>query len=356
MIRGETQVHQTGLEHDTLRADDLRQQEISKIEIAIQKYHPFIEEIIKVAYERGQHQGRSLGGQIGEVSYRTLRTFRHGKQQPVIIIEFLLPNEESFQLVCKKDGDSMWDGENMWEKQQKNQMLQRRLPKIFLEHNEIAAIEKINGLELGPFREALHNNPELRTQLVSDAFEIIDDVLHSNFFISDADFTGGHNVIYDSALKKFRIFDIHSFWKSPDSFEKEFLKFLDLEVERIGRTVDEINGKDYKDERDLRLQFLVGIIRSFLMKYPDSRPSYQGELSFSLIPNTSEYDTAYEATVKRRAPRRVPYGRGISVLKEGLVVLDEEIKQSCLNGDSNESVYKLLKKNNMRATSLQENK
>ena len=65
-------------------------------------------------------------------------------------------------------------------------------------------IEKIEGLQDTPYIEAIQNDDQIFSQLIREAFKLMDAVSRTKFALRDIDFLTGWNVMYDLQQKCFR--------------------------------------------------------------------------------------------------------------------------------------------------------
>lgn len=282
----------------------------------VSQYKKDLQEIVEDVYFR---PGQSADGVHKGISYHETSPERTGKQQKVSIIQFLFPDGFSFEMVCK------FDDFDMFRKQNENEVLQRRLPKIFLERESVIGIEKLNGLQMDKYREYLNESSHLK-QLIDESFEIFDDVSRNNFFLNDVDFVDGHNILFDTDTQRFRVFDVHSFLESNEPYAKKLLDFLNQEAVRIRQR------SDNEAEMRKRVKFCIGFIQKLLEKYPNQNFSYQGTIERNLIPGTEEYQQALEK-IKSQRPGRSVGTPQIKTNDTGKIGLRRDIQEICLKGD-----------------------
>lgn len=273
---------------------------------------------------RNELDQKPFDGEIDGIRYRAERPYRQGKQQVVGIIEFTLPDGQRLEMVCKDDPLAIHDA------QRRFPVLQRHLPRIYFETGGVAAIERIDGLELDRYVEAMRDGAFLE-RMAREAATIAHDIDHSEHYLNDVDFTLGHNVMYDLRQRRLRVFDIHTLERSDAPPSEKLLKLLESMVNYIGA---EPRGGDLElmkvkfPARDIELmhaKFLIRFFKEYVKAYPDEPLSYQGEKDVALDPGTAEYDAAIE-WIERRRPNRTVYGQKISVSKKGTVGIDPEIR------------------------------
>ncbi len=301
--------------------------EKSVIDIAVKAYHA-------ICSDRNSFLSE---GELDDIKYRLLPPYRKGKQQPVVIVEHFLPGGETFKVVLKRDGH---DTPAM---QASHAVLKKILPRIYFEISDIVGIEYVEGLELGPYCAALQEDSALIGQLVDDAFEIIDGCYREGLFLSDVSFTGGHNVMFDTATRRFRVFDIHAVSESEKDYERKFLDTLNDEARHFAT----------RNALGPLPEFLMRLIQRYFAANP-SRPlaSISKEM-LSLDRGSPEYEASLR-DVRKNFPylcRDAQAQPEIRAEVRGLWGLDEELKRAALGNDT-EAFTRWLIEKQFRVTSL----
>lgn len=257
--------------------ENLQNLNTSNKESLLADHHEAVEKIVKLVYVDFAGPSRTKGvleeykGEYGGIKHKSRHPFKNGKQQPVIILNLEFPDGVTCDVVLKRDNDSML------KKQIENKVLQELMPKVYLEVENVAVIEFIDGLELEPFQELI-KDPEIFEQLKTDAFDVFDKLCESGYDCDDIEFTTGHNFIYDKDLKKFRAFDIHSIHETAgSSYRESFLNFMEKELRT--RTIT---------QETIRL--FMHFIRSFLVKYPSTKLEFKGNCVMKLKPGESSFE------------------------------------------------------------------
>lgn len=290
-------------------------------ESLIDTHKAAVEQIIRTVYldyagpNRTKPELAEYNGEIGGVRYSSRHPFKGGKQQAVIVLTLTFPEGESFDMVLKKDTDGVF------EQQKKSPVLQEIFPKIFMEVDQVAAIEFIDGIELEPFQELI-KDPRTFEQFLTDAFEAFDKVSSSEFEFTDIRFTTGHNFIYDKLTKKFRAFDIHSLHPSEKTYEEKFITHLEDSMKHWQVTPEDV-------------KLFMHFIRSFLVKYPGKKLEYTGKGTVTLKPGDPGYEEAWQKILKNLEglgwliANQIP----TSEEKEGVFTLNQALMDAAIKDD-----------------------
>lgn len=278
-----------------------------------------IEEIVRTVYldfagpNKTKDSIEEYKGEIRGVKYRSRHPFKSGKQQPVVIVTLNFQTGEEFDIVLKRDTDGTL------QKQQNSVVLQEIFPKIFLETEQIAAIEFIDGLELEPFKEFI-KDPKVFARFLEDAFESFDKISGSEFEFQDIDFATGHNFIYDKELNKFRAFDIHSIQESKKTYEEKLISFIESELKHTHIT----SGK---------IKLFMFFIQKFLVKYPDRKLQFTGREKMTLKSGDAGYEERWKNFEKNCGwfiANKIPID---TEEIEGIFVLNQEILDAAIKDD-----------------------
>ncbi|MBP6945029.1 hypothetical protein KBB85_03330 [Patescibacteria group bacterium] len=297
--------------------------EVERTDRFIKRHEIAFRSLVRIAY---QEASRERGDDVStestvslheDLRYRIKPTFRTGKQQTVCILEVKDETGEKIEVVCKNDG------RHMLEQQLAHPILQKLLPKIFLEEEEIVVIERLNGLELKPYQAFLREDPKHLDQLVDDAMEILEELATSPFKLHDADFMGGQNVMYDVAQKKFRLFDIHSLSDSDPkmSGNERIIRFLNDQFQSAEETSEET-------------AYFTGLfLEKYLAQHPESSCEFKGWVARELEDGTPEYEQRLSEIYAESPRNRSTAWRGaISISEKGIIGLRKDIRDACIQG------------------------
>lgn len=313
---------------------------VSREEELIKKYEVAVRGI--VAHEYADYKRDRDWGIIKErdqdgIHIRVLNPYRAGKQQKVIVLELTFLEGDSFEVVCKEDLS------HMCEKQKENLILQKYLPKIYFEEQGIAVVQKVNGLELDQYEQAMKDDETVLPKVVEGAIEIMTAFAHSSFRLSDVEFIRGHNVMLDAETKKPKLFDIHSMddWKS--SYEEKMLFFLNKVGESLGA---------YEKKQQPGLPFLAGLIREYQSKHKQEVLSYQGKEERRLMIGDPGYDEAFKRYQETdEMGDMAERGDVMDVVLEGRIFLSPAVIEASEQNDL-ERLKQLVKERKGRVTEL----
>ncbi len=247
--------------------------------------------------------------------------YRRGKQQPVVIAQCQRPDGQPFKIVLKSDHD------HLHQAQQQHPELQKHLPKIYADIQNIAAIEFVSGAELGPYADLLIKDPSLAIRAAQESLTTVLDLADISFSVTDADWVTGHNIILESDSQRFRLFDIHAVHRFDSTVEEILINRANYIWERFAQYT-----KPDTENRKINSIYLSEFIRGLVSKR-DGSMQYQGEIRDTLAPGDPGYDERYDEWSKRWT---MPWSMSRTMLcevKQGTIGLNPTIIELCRQND-----------------------
>ncbi len=238
--------------------------ELQKKQRLVSKYESVIRNIITTS-----NIGSLEAGEADGVKWK--QVFRSGKQQPVSIVSFSLPEGVTLELVFRPtrcDFKSIFSKYPSVRKYFPHLYLSQTIPYDQQTTQDVLVIDRINGYEEkingAEFIRHISSSENL-DQLCAEVFEMVDEIYHEPLVLSDISPTRGHNVFYNTDTQKFQLFDVDTLDPSDLSHERKFMEFINP-------------GQRVTDEKEIA--YIMKMIQMYRKKYPNHSLSYETEEYF----------------------------------------------------------------------------
>lgn len=211
-------------------------------------------------------------GVFGDVTWH--RTDRLGKHQIVAIVDFMMPGGEVLPAVVRPTYSEFSV------LVQEYPAIAELYPGIYgslpqpssdpeINDAEILLIEKIGGPHGDHLDEAVREQythlietPEGFDQLCQEVFAMVDEIHSFPVQVGDVNPVNGHNIAYDMAKQRFRLFDVDTLKRSDSSHTQKFLEFM-------GGSLNGHNNSQF------HLAFVARMMQMYQEKYPDQELAYE---------------------------------------------------------------------------------
>ena len=234
------------------------QGDIEKVKAAFASKAKAVDDLMASPHAQGDIDGvkfrRSANGDEVDAT-----SFGLGKQQPVWFLNVELTDGIKCDVVEKHDDEA--DKILAWRRD--HECIRIIYPPVLHSGEKGYLIPHLDGIggthsSKDSFGELVEGSDDLKTQLFSDTYEMLDEVFKgSPLLISDVQVTTGHNLIYDNDLERFRLFDYGTILERPgmDKAEKH-LRFISEQ------------SNDFRTASELDIEFLMYYVKRFKSENP----------------------------------------------------------------------------------------
>ncbi|MFH1835494.1 MAG: hypothetical protein ABH851_04830 [Methanobacteriota archaeon] len=183
-----------------------------------------------------------------------------GKQQPVWFLNLKLPDGMTCDLVEKQRRG----GEEKAALAEEYPIVGGIFPPIVYAGEQGYLMARLDGLggshlKINEFKNAITESEEFKTQLFSDAYEMVDGIFKDTpYCVVDVGVPEGHNIMYDRDLEKFRLFDYDSLVVRPEEgYAEKHLRFISEQC------------NEYRTANDRDIEFLIYYVNRLTRENPN---------------------------------------------------------------------------------------